>query len=141
VQKPILKRKRRVKSYLRNFYNNISVLIHVNHRILRMNNSLQRKIMRRIYYAYVLRMVTQPALLHGFFLLAMLIALTHFVSLGNVIQNMMSADLSNIPTFVVNALMNTEAWTLVILGVCIFTLFSLRFSLMPTHRHLHFVRA
>ena len=95
--------------------------------------TLQNKIMRRVYYVYALRTLTEPALLHGFFMLALLIALTYFVSLGNVIQNLMSVQQGGqITTFLVRAFLNTEAWTLLLLGVLIFSAFSLRFTLSPT---------
>jgi len=86
--------------------------------------------MRRIYYAYAIHTVTNPTLLLGFAMLAVLIALTYFVSLGNVLQNMMlSAQVSNVDQFLVNAFSNTEAWTLVLLGAFIFAAFSFRFTL------------
>lgn len=102
--------------------------------------TLQRKIMRRIYYAYGLRILAQPVLMHGFFMLAMLIALTYFVSIGNVIHNMMSIEMSRLDTFFYNAVTNTEAWTLLILGMFIFAAFSLRFTILPMKRTFKFAK-
>lgn len=107
---------------------------------LAMNTSLQRKIMRRIYYVYALRTLMQPALIQGFFMLALLIVLTYFVSIGNVIHNMLTIPESDLSTFLYNAIVNTEAWTLLILGVLIFSTFSLRFTLAPLKQKLSFAK-
>lgn len=103
-------------------------------------NTLHNNIMRRIYYAYALRTVLQPAMVHGYFMLAMLIALTYFVSIGNVIQNMMHIEIAELDTFVISALTNTEAWTLLILGLLIFSGFSLRFTIAPMKRVLDYAK-
>jgi hypothetical protein len=90
---------------------------------------LQKKIMRRVYYAYAIRLVTLPGVPQGFMMLGALIALTYFVSLGNVIQNMESVGMSGLGQFAYNAVTNTEAWTLLLLGVIIFSAFSFRFKI------------
>jgi uncharacterized membrane protein len=101
--------------------------------------TLQQKIMRRVYYAYALRTITEPAIVHGFLMLAMLIALTYFVSIGNVIENLLNIKVRNLDTFLYSAVTNTEAWTLLILGGFIFSLFSLRFS-VSSKRPLQFAK-
>lgn len=91
-------------------------------------SQLHKKIMRRIYYAYALRLVTLPGVPQGFLTLGSLIALTYFVSIGNVIQNMETVGLGGLGQFAYSAVTNTEAWTLLILGVMIFSLLSFRFK-------------
>ena len=91
-------------------------------------NTLQKKIMRRIYYAYAIRLVTLPGMPQGFLMIAALIALTYFVSLGNVIQNIEIVGVNGLGQFLYSAITNTEAWTLLILGVFIFGAFSFRFK-------------
>ena len=102
--------------------------------------TLQNKIMRRIYYVYALRAVLQPGVLHGFLMLALLIALTYFVSLGNVIQNMRGLEFGQMDTFLYNAVTNTEAWTILIIGMLIFLVFSLRFTIVPMKRVANFAK-
>lgn len=106
-----------------------------------MNTQLHNKIMRRVYYAYALRITLQPVILHGFFMLAMLIALTYFVSLGNVIQNMLQVRAEGLGPYFYNAVTNTEAWTLFIGGLLIFSVFSLRLTITPMKRALQYVEA
>ncbi len=93
--------------------------------------TLQRKIMRGIYYAYALRLVSLPGVIQGFVMLAVLIALTRFVSLGNVIQNLSGIEMSHFGTFVYNAVRTTEIWTLLLVGVFVFLSLSLKISLVP----------
>ncbi len=95
--------------------------------------TLQKKIMRGIYYAYAIRLATLPGLWQGFLMLASMIALTRFVSLGNVLNNLMQIEVGNIDTFAYNAVRTTELWTLLLIGVFVFLSLSLRFTLAPRH--------
>ncbi len=96
--------------------------------------TLQRKIMRGIYYAYALRLVSLPGVLQGFVMLGIMIALTRFVSLGNVIQNFLQAEWSHVGTFFYNAVSTTELWTLLLIGIFVFLTLSLRISFVPQKR-------
>lgn len=128
-------------NYQRHFYNTYIVIPDVtnirHHK--RMNTSLHNKIMRRIYYTFALRIVLQPTLLLGFLMLGMMIVLTYFVSIGNVIHNLLSLDAGNISEFVLRAFLHTEIWTLIVLGLLIFTAFSFRFTLAPYRRTLRLI--
>lgn len=93
--------------------------------------TLQRKIMRGIYYAYFLRLVSLPGVAQGFVMLGILIALTHFVSLGNVIQNLTTIEMSHLGTFVYNGVRTTELWTLILVGLFVFLSLSLKITLLP----------
>ncbi len=93
-------------------------------------NKFERKIMRGIYYAYFLRLVSLPGVWQGFVMLGILIALTRFVSLGNVIQNASSIQMQQFGTFVYNAVRTTEIWTLLLIGLFVFCMLSLRITLV-----------
>ncbi len=93
--------------------------------------TLQRKIMRGIYYAYAIRLATLPGLWQGFLMLASMIALTRFVSLGNVINNFSHIEMSDVGTFAYNAIRTTEIWTFLFIGIFVFLSLSLRFTLTP----------
>ena len=96
-----------------------------------MNDRLHNTIMRRIYYAYAIRLVTMPGVLQGFVMLGALIALTYFVSIGNVVQNFLNIPVRDIGTFLYNAVATTEAWTLLLVGVFIYAALSFRFKILP----------
>ncbi len=93
--------------------------------------TLQRKIMRGIYYAYFLRLASLPGVLQGFVMLGVLIVLTRFVSLGNVIHNLSYVELNHLGTFFYNAVRTTEVWTFLLIGLFVFLSLSLRISLIP----------
>ncbi len=99
--------------------------------------TLQRKIMRGIYYAYFVRLVSLPGVLHGFVMLGVLIMLTRFVSLGNVIYNFSHIEMSHVGTFVYNAVRHTEVWTLLLIGLFVFLSLSLRISFVPQKREAY----
>ncbi len=93
--------------------------------------TLKRKIMRGIYYAYAIRLATLPGVWQGFVMLGVLIALTRFVSIGNVIQNISNIEVTQLGTFVYNAVRTTEVWTLLLIGLFVFLSLSLRFTFAP----------
>lgn len=92
---------------------------------------LHRKIMRGIYYAYALRLVSQRGVWQGFVMLSALIGLTQFVSLSNVLHNLRGVELKGIPQFTYNAVSTTEAWTFLCIGLIVFCALSIRVSMAP----------
>jgi hypothetical protein len=98
-------------------------------------NKLSRAIMRRVYYTYAIRAITTPGVLQGLAMFAILVALTQFVSLGNVIQNLMHVEVGYLGTFFMNAINATEIWTLVLLGAFIMAALSFRFKIVA-HEHV-----
>ncbi len=103
--------------------------------------TLQQKIMRGIYYAYALRLITLKGVWQGFAMLAIIIALTRFVSIGNVLSNLQGIEASHFGTFVYNAVRTTEVWTLLLIGLFVFCLLSLRISIAPRQEMYSFGRA
>jgi hypothetical protein len=89
---------------------------------------LQKKIMRRIYYSFAVETVSNPVLLLGFFMLGLLIVLTYFVSIDHVVLNLVHGGFGHMGAFLVHAVQKTEIWTLLILGLLIFSAFSIRWN-------------
>ena len=98
-------------------------------------NTLQRKIMRGIYYAHILRLASLPGVWQGFVMLGVMIVLTRYVSLWNVLHNLSQVEIRNVGVFFYNAVRTTELWTLLAIGTFIFLSLSLRFSLNTKHDH------
>ncbi len=90
-------------------------------------SKLHTQIMRRVYYAYALRIVTLPGVPQGFLTLFALIGLTYFVSIGSIINNLLQVPVGSLDTFAFNAVTNADAWTLLFTGLIIFSLLSFRF--------------
>lgn len=92
-------------------------------------SKLQRKIMRGIYFAYTLRLVSLPGVWQGFLMLGVLSALTHFVSLSAIIQNIQGIEKSRIGVYMFNAVSTTEIWTLLLIGAFVFLFLSFKWSI------------
>ena len=81
--------------------------------------------MRRVYYAYAIRLAHHPVTIQIGLFVAALFIFAHMVHVAKVVQNMLSTSLGNVPQFVFNALMHGEVLTLIALGVMTFVLLSL----------------
>jgi len=76
-----------------------------------------------------------PGVWQGFVMLGILIALSHFVSIGNVLQNISNIEKTHFGTFVYNAVRTTEIWTLLLIGLFVFLGLSLRLTFLPTREN------
>lgn len=95
--------------------------------------TLRRKIMRGIYYAYAIRLVSLPGVWQGFLMLGTMIALTRFVSIADVLRNLSNVELGRLGAYLYDAARSTETGTLLLVGLFIFCLLSLRTTIMSQH--------
>lgn len=86
---------------------------------------LQRNIMRRVYYAYALGVISHPAFVHGLFMSGLLFAFTRFVSVPDVLRNLANVEVGQVAGYLYGSLFQTESWTLIISGAFVALLFSL----------------
>ncbi len=91
--------------------------------------ALERKIMRGIYYAYILRLITLPGVWQAFLMLGIMAALTRFVSITNVLRNITEVEVGMVVPYLLSAARSTEIWTLVLLGLFVGCLYSLKTSM------------
>jgi hypothetical protein len=84
-----------------------------------MNTKLQNSIMRRVYYAYALRLIMSRtgAYFIGFASTALI--LVQMVSVPAIMHNMLSVPVGEVHRFFLGAFLNTEAWTLLAFFVCV----------------------
>jgi len=101
-------------------------------------NALHRKIMRGIYYAYMLRLISLPGVGQSFLMLGIVIALSHFVSPGNVFKNMLEVRLGELGSFLYSSLLGTEGWTLLLGILFVLCLFSIRGSFTNRYQSYSF---
>ena len=99
-------------------------------------NTIGKKVMRRVYYAYALRLATHPVTLHAFVLVLSVFALSRLTHVAAIINNIMGVKVGDLGGYIFNTLVNAEFLTLVCVGVIFFTLLSLplRLSLPRTRR-------
>jgi len=89
-------------------------------------NILKRNIMRRVYYTYALSLAQHPAALHGALIGALSVALTFFVSIPNVIINILHIEVGQLVLYFYTSALTTEVWTLLIIGALFMSVLSLR---------------
>lgn len=73
--------------------------------------------MRRVYYAYSLRLLKHPVVTHGAILAVSYALLTQVVSVPDVWRNLMQVEVGMVASYLLSALMNSEVTTWVILGL------------------------
>lgn len=96
-------------------------------------NQLQKKIMRRVYYAFALRMSTQPVVLYTVLLIASIYGLSRVTHVASIINNIRNVQVGNLDNYIFSTLMHAEFWTLALIGLIFFSLISIKLSLKP-HR-------
>lgn len=101
-------------------------------------NTLQRKIMRRIYYAFFMRVATHPIMLQSALFVLALFVFARMVHVRSVVDNLLATEVASVPSFVASALFHGEVLTLIAIGVMAFTALSVpirvRSELMPRVR-------
>ncbi len=87
--------------------------------------NLQKNIMRRVYYAYTLRLATHPLVLATVVFGTALVVFARHVHVARIIEALESMPLASVPSYVFNALTYGEAVTLLALGfMCFASLFA-----------------
>jgi len=95
-------------------------------------NQIQKNIMRRVYYAYTLRIVLHPLVIHAALFAVAIYGLSVVLHVASIIKNLRAIPVGNLDTYIYNAFMNAEFFTFVFIGIGIMTLLSLRMTLkMP----------
>lgn len=89
---------------------------------------LQNTIMRGIYYAYAIRLMTLPGVWQSFLMLGIIAALTRLVSLGDVFHNLLGVRIGELHSWLYGTMRGTESWTVLLVALFAFCLFSMRNS-------------
>lgn len=99
-------------------------------------HTLQKKIMRRVYGVFALRLASHPITLQIGLCVAALLVLAKLVHVSRVAESMLSTSVANLPQYLFNtvlsAFMRGEVLTLIAVGVIVFSLLSIPTSLYRT---------
>lgn len=96
--------------------------------------TLGKKIMRRIYYAFLLRAILHPLSVHSAVIMAGMFALSRTVSIPDVWANLMQVKVGEMIAFFVGALLNTQAVVIMWLAVIMAAFLSLTIGLLRDQR-------
>jgi hypothetical protein len=86
--------------------------------------------MRRVYYSFAVGFVTSRAFLHLILFTIGLYGIKVMVHVASVVQNLKSVELNYVDNFIYNALTHTDFYTLVFIGVVVFSLLSFNFNVL-----------
>lgn len=95
---------------------------------------LGNKIMRRVYYAFFLRLVTHPVSVHSLIIATSLLALSQAVSIPSIWHNLMSIKVGEVMSYLLGAFVNTQFAVQILSSVFIAALISLLVSLFRSRR-------
>ena len=95
--------------------------------------TLQQKIMRRVYYAFALRLALHPIFFHALLLGLSIFALSRVVSIPNILVNLMDVKVGELAQFFVGAFLYTETITIVWLTIILLTFSSLLWRMVKGH--------
>lgn len=90
-----------------------------------LKDKLHNRIMRRVYYAFALRLATNPLTVHTAIFAVCVFALSRLTHVAAIMENVSNVKVGELNTYIYGALMQAEFLTLVCLGIIIFTLLSL----------------
>lgn len=88
--------------------------------------SLQRKIMRRVYYAFGIRLATHPLTLHAVVLASAGYMLASLVFVQKVIENIATTEVADLGGKLVRILFHADLPSLIMFAIVIATLLSLQ---------------
>jgi hypothetical protein len=71
-----------------------------------MNSTLQKNIMRRVYYSYAVSVATSPILWQGILLAICVMALGRLTHVAAIAHNMGATKLAQLPTYITNSFMH-----------------------------------
>jgi len=98
-------------------------------------NKIKKNVMRRVYYAYTLRMVTHPIVLHVAVLMVAGYVLARMVHVAAVLKNTANVQLGDLGVYVLQTFMQADVASLFMFGIVVFAVLSLPLRL-PQYKHM-----
>ncbi len=100
---------------------------------------LQENIMRRVYYAFMLRMALHPVVVNSLLFIGALFVFARMVHVARIIESLQTLPVANLPVYVMSALSHGEVLTLLSMAVMAVAIGRVAFSLptvvLPPHRY------
>lgn len=97
-------------------------------------NKLTKRIMRRVYYAFAIRLITHKLILSTVFLVLSVYGLSVMVHVASIFENLRRVQVGRLDNYIANAFLHTDVVTLIFLGLVIFSLLSFNYSLLKVPR-------
>jgi len=101
---------------------------------MKKQDQIRKRIMRRVYITFGIRLATHVTTLHLVVMAASVYALGYFVHVAAVFRNVSSVPIGEFLGYIARSLAHTDVMTMLVLGVIALTVVSLPFSLPRHHR-------
>ena len=88
-----------------------------------------KKIMRRVWYAFLIKKATHPVTTHSFVLVVAGVFLAQYIHVLAVIRNIAQVQVGELGKYVLETLLSTETVNLLLIGIIMITFLSLRIRL------------
>jgi len=105
---------------------------------MKTQNQMKKRIMRRVYITFGIRIATHVTTLHLVVMAASVYALGYFVHVAAVFRNASAVPVGEFVSYMLRALAHADVMTMLVLGVIVLTIASLPMSL-PKYRMMHTV--
>ncbi len=80
--------------------------------------------MRRVWYAYVLSVAIRPSTAWGIAFGASVIGFWKLVSITSIVQNFLNVPIGQVPSYILQSMMQAEFLALMAFGIIVFTVLS-----------------
>ncbi len=97
-------------------------------------NTLQKRIMRRVYYTFAVRIATHPIVTHTVVLSLSVVIFAKLVHVAAVYRNVTQVQVGELAGYFVRVISHADTATLLVTGLMLATLLSLRLKLKTVRR-------
>ena len=88
------------------------------------SQKMRNAIMRRVWYAYVLSVAIRPSTAWGIAFGASVIGFWKLVSITSIVQNFLNVPIGQVPSYILQSMMQAEFLALMAFGIIVFTVLS-----------------
>jgi uncharacterized membrane protein YecN with MAPEG domain len=110
----------------------------MNQNTLKQSQKLRNAIMRRIWYTYALSVTLRQSTVWGIAFGASVIGFWKLVSITSIVSNFLNVPIGQVPTYVLQSMMQAETLALLAFGIIVFTVLSVGFKItLPVFSRTH----
>jgi hypothetical protein len=110
----------------------------MNQTLAQNHQKMRNAIMRRIWYTYILSTFARSSTIWGIAFGASVIGFWKLVSITSIVSNFLNVPIGQVPTYVLQSMMQAETLALLAFGIIVFTVLSVGFKItVPVFSRTH----
>jgi len=98
-------------------------------------NTLQKRIMHRVYYTFAIRIATHPIVTHAVVLGLSTVIFAKLVYVAAVYRNIMQVQVGELASYIMYVIVHADIATLLVVALMIATVLSFRWRIKATYLH------